>query len=98
MTEFAFSVEEEIELHQKQQIDSSYHIVLWNDDFNTFDWVIECLIKYCKHDNIQAEQCAWITHYNGKCSIKAGNYEALSPIADSLLLNNLTVTIEAIHP
>ena len=49
-----------------------YNIILYNDDVNTFEWVIECLVKYCNHDSIQAEQCAHIVHYKGKCAVKEG--------------------------
>ena len=46
----------------------SKDIVLYNDDHNTFQHVIDVLEKYCDHTSLQAEQCAWIVHYNGKCS------------------------------
>ena len=52
-------------------------IILHNDDVNTFDHVIESLMEVCGHDPIQAEQCAWIVHYNGKCSVKRGAYDDL---------------------
>ena len=54
-------------------------IVLFNDDVNTFDHVINMLCKYCDHDFIQAEQCAWIVHNNGKCMVKRGDFSALKP-------------------
>jgi len=69
-------------------------IVLYNDDFNTFDHVIECLVKYCKHDTLQAEQCAYIVHYNGKCSVKNGSYKELEPICTALLEKGLNAEIE----
>lgn len=47
-------------------------LVLYNDDVNTFDFVIQCLIEVCKHDALQAEQCTYIVHYNGKCTVKPG--------------------------
>jgi ATP-dependent Clp protease adaptor protein ClpS len=69
-------------------------IILYNDDYNTFDWVIECLIKYCKHDAIQAEQCAWIVHNTGKAQVKSGEYEKMSPIKDALCEAGLNAVIE----
>ena len=47
-------------------------ILLFNDDVNSFDHVIDSLCKYCDHDSVQAEQCAWIVHNNGKCLVKKG--------------------------
>ncbi|MBA4304576.1 MAG: Clp protease ClpS [Sphingobacteriaceae bacterium] len=69
-------------------------IVLYNDEVNTFDHVIECLIKYCGHDAIQAEQCAWITHLKGKCKVKQGEFEKLLAPCDALQQQGLNATIE----
>ncbi|MES2566739.1 MAG: ATP-dependent Clp protease adaptor ClpS [Bacteroidota bacterium] len=68
-------------------------IILFNDDVNTFEWVIECLIKYCDHDSLQAEQCAHIVHFNGKCSVKTGAFEKLKPICEILLEKGLSVEL-----
>jgi len=70
------------------------HLILFNDDINTFDYVIETLIKICKHDRIQAEQCAYIVHYNGKCSIKIGNFKKLKPMQNALLEHGLSAEIK----
>ena len=59
-------------------------IILHNDDVNTFDHVIESLMEVCGHDPIQAEQCAWIVHYNGKCSVKRGTFDQLEPRCTAL--------------
>ena len=56
-------------------------LVIYNDDVNTFDHVINSLVKVCKHEVIQAEQCTWIIHYNGKCAVKEGTYEFLKTIS-----------------
>jgi len=69
-------------------------IVLYNDDHNTFDHVIDCLVKYCKHNLLQAEQCANIVHHNGKCDVKRGLRDVLQPIYEALLDNGLTAKIE----
>ena len=59
-------------------------ILLYNDDVNTFEHVITMLCKYCQHDSVQAEQCAWIVHNNGKCMVKRGNMVDLKPICTAL--------------
>jgi len=68
-------------------------LILYNDDFNTFDHVIECLISICKHDAMQAEQCTHIVHYNGKCSVKSGSYAVLNPMRVALADKGLSVVI-----
>jgi ATP-dependent Clp protease adaptor protein ClpS len=69
-------------------------IILFNDDVNSFDFVITCLIKVCKHDAIQAEQCTYLVHYKGKCSVKRGSYEELEPMCTALLERGLTAEIQ----
>ncbi|MFZ4740836.1 MAG: ATP-dependent Clp protease adaptor ClpS [Bacteroidales bacterium] len=69
-------------------------LILFNDDFNTFDFVIDTLIELCKHDENQAEQCAMIVHYKGKCSVKSGTYFDLKPIYNEMSKRNLTVEIK----
>lgn len=68
-------------------------IILFNDDVNTFEWVIECLTKYCGHDNVQAEQCAYIVHHNGQCGVKNGTLKSLRPICETLLEKGLSAEI-----
>ena len=69
-------------------------LILYNDDFNTFDFVIECLVKICGHNSVQAEQCAYLVHYTGKCVIKNGTFKKLRPMCESLLEKGLTAKIE----
>lgn len=71
----------------------NHSIILFNDDVNTFDHVINSLVKYCKHSTIQAEQCAHIVHYNGKCLVKTGNINKLKPICSALLDKGLSAEI-----
>lgn len=59
-------------------------LVVFNDDFNTFDHVITTLIRVCKHSPEQAEQCTWIIHYKGKCAVKNGSFEELKPMKDAI--------------
>lgn len=87
------STQELKQTKQKEQVVQERILVLHNDDFNTFDHVINCLISICDHAEIQAEQCAYIVHHNGKCNIKKGRMEKLEPMLMALKLQNLTVEI-----
>lgn len=68
-------------------------IVLHNDDVNTFEHVIDCLVEICQHDPVQAEQCATIVHYNGKCGVKRGTFDQLEPRCTALLQRGLSADI-----
>lgn len=68
-------------------------IVLHNDDFNTFDFVIESLMEVCGHTLEQAEQCTILVHYKGKCAVKSGSMETLKPMHQKLLSRGLTSEI-----
>lgn len=85
--------EELLELDVLTKEDELNSIILYNDDVNTFEWVIECLMKYCAHDSIQAEQCAHIVHFSGKCAVKTGAFEKLKPICETLLEKGLSVEL-----
>lgn len=74
--------------------DSSYVLLLFNDDVNTFDYVIESLIEVCNHTGIQAEQCAMIAHYNGKSEVKSGDYNTLKKMQSQLNEKGLISSIE----
>ena len=69
-------------------------IILFNDDVNTFDHVIETLIHSCEHTPLQAEQCAMLVHYKGKCTVKTGIYEELVPRCSKLLEAGLSAEIQ----
>ncbi len=68
-------------------------IVLYNDDVNTFDHVIDTLIRVCKHTSEQAEQCAILVHYKGKCTVKTGSLDELKPQCTQLLEAGLSAEI-----
>ena len=68
-------------------------LFLINDDYNTFDYVIDCLVAICDHDPIQAEQCAVLVHYKGRCEIAIGKTEDLIPLQEDLSLYGLDVEI-----
>jgi len=70
------------------------NLVVHNDEFNTFDYVIQTLIEVCKHDKEQAEQCTIIIHFKGKCNVKSGNHINLKPMCEEILRRGITATIE----
>lgn len=76
-------------------LEAEYHsLIVWNDDVNTFDWVIESLVEVCEHEVLQAEQCALIIHHNGKCSVKKGSFDQLRPKAEALIDRGIQATID----
>ena len=82
-------IEEEILRAEKKQNE----LVIYNDDFNTFDYVIDTLIRVCGHDALQAEQCTLMIHYNGKCSVKRGEFKKLRPLCENIRERGLTAEI-----
>ena len=90
-----FDTKEKIseELLLEEEIARQNEIVLFNDDVNTFDHVIETLIYVCDHTPEQAEQCSIIVHHNGKCTVKTGEYEDLKPRCSKLLEAGLSAEI-----
>lgn len=83
--------DELVELLEK--LEAERNLILYNDEVNTFDFVIETLIKVCKHEPIQAEQCTYLVHYAGKCVVKNGSYDDLEPICTALLDRGLSAEI-----
>ncbi|MCB4800152.1 ATP-dependent Clp protease adaptor ClpS [Neotamlana laminarinivorans] len=77
----------------QEEISTQNEIVLYNDDVNTFDHVIETLIYACEHTLEQAEQCAILVHYKGKCTVKTGGYDDLKPRCSKLLEAGLSAEI-----
>ncbi|MCH7524601.1 MAG: ATP-dependent Clp protease adaptor ClpS [Bacteroidetes bacterium] len=84
-------ISEDILLEEK--VIKQNEIVLFNDDVNTFDYVIEMLINVCEHTTEQAEQCAIIVHYKGKCTVKTGELKDLKPRCSKLLEAGLSAEI-----
>lgn len=76
------------------QLEGNFQIVLHNDDVNTFDWVITCLIELCDHTHEQAEQCSIIVHFKGKCTVLYGYYDKLAPICNDLCRRGLSAVLE----
>ena len=72
----------------------SCQLVVWNDEVNSFDWVITTLIEICGHSEEQAEQCAMIIHTKGKYAVKDGTYDFLKPMCDSITERGIGATVE----
>ncbi len=96
------TLKEEMSIKEKRKPNILIHedltslkkLVLFNDDYNTFDYVIHTLMEVCGHDAHQAETCATIAHYKGKCVVKKGVFNELKKCFDELSLRNLTVEIQ----
>lgn len=76
-------------------MEAPYQLIVWNDDVNTFDWVIETLVEVCGHTPEQAEQCALLIHFKGKYAVKQGSYEELEPMCTAITDRSINATIEA---
>jgi ATP-dependent Clp protease adaptor protein ClpS len=77
-------------------VESPYSLVVWNDEVNSFDWVIQTLIEVCNHSTEQAEQCAMIIHTQGKYAVKQGSYDELKPMCDAITDRGIGATIEVL--
>ena len=86
--------QESVEL--MEDLDSPFHLVVWNDEVNTFEWVIETLMDVCKHSYEQAEQCAYIIHFRGKYAVKHGSLEELQPMRDAITERGIGATVEEV--
>lgn len=91
---FKIQTQEQLELDVLVEEAPILDLIIYNDDVNTFDHVIKCLVEICEHEEIQAEQCTLLIHYKGKCSVKRGDYEALEPMCVALLDKGLSAKIE----
>ena len=79
-----FDIKEDISVLEDIGEENLRDLMVYNDDFNTFEHVINTLIKVCKHDVNQAEQCTFLIHYKGKCSVKKGDYDELKPMREGI--------------
>ena len=76
-------------------MDTKYcSLVIWNDEVNTFEWVIETLIDVCGHSEQQAEQCALLIHTKGRYAVKDGVYDDLKPLCDNITERKIGATVE----
>jgi len=94
MNQKVIKVEPSKEVSKQKDESTIKRLILHNDEVNTFDHVIQCLVSICYHDSHQAEQCAFITHYKGKCDIKTGPLNELRGMREALMSQGLRVTID----
>ncbi|PID67665.1 MAG: hypothetical protein CR968_05550 [Flavobacteriia bacterium] len=80
-------------LNPKEDLSQKHEIILFNDDVNTFDFVIDALMDICEHDLIQAEQCTMLVHYKGKATVKTGSFTDLKPRCSKLLQKGLSAEL-----
>lgn len=85
---------EEVETLSLEQLTAKKELIVYNDDFNTFDHVIDSLIKICKHEVEQATQCTYIIHFKGKCQVKRGSYEEVVTMCLALIDKGISAKIE----
>ncbi len=78
------------------ETENRFSLIVWNDEINSFEWVIETLIDICKHTQEQAEQCAMLIHTKGKYAVKNGSYNDLKPQCDAITEREIGATIEVI--
>jgi len=76
--------------------ENTCQLIVWNDEVNTFDWVITTLIAICSHTKEQAEQSAMIIHTKGKYAVKEGSFDYLKPMCDAITERGISATIEVL--
>ncbi|MEP7320550.1 MAG: ATP-dependent Clp protease adaptor ClpS [Saprospiraceae bacterium] len=76
--------------------DDPSHLVVYNDDVNTFDWVIQCLMEVCGHAFEQSEQLSLLIHFKGKATVKTASFDSLKPLKDALVERGLSAVIEGV--
>ena len=89
------TTEEQTKTKVKEILSNPYKLILHNDNYNSFNHVINCLIVICKHEYEQANQCAHIVHFSGECDVKYGDYDTLNKMKEKLSNKGLSVTMEA---
>ena len=77
-------------------VEEPFNLIVWNDEVNTFQWVIETLMEVCGHSYEQAEQCSYIIHFQGKYAVKKGSYDDLKPMCDAITDRAIGATVELV--
>ncbi|CAA9300219.1 MAG: hypothetical protein AVDCRST_MAG56-5356 [uncultured Cytophagales bacterium] len=85
----------DVEVLEEEDVltDELRDLIVFNDEVNTFDHVIQTLIKVCKHTPEQAEQCTWIIHYKGKCTVKVGAFDELAPMRNAICQRGISAEV-----
>jgi len=102
LSNFSFSLpatqtksDPDVEVLEEEDTDEAeqWALVVFNDDVNTFDHVIQTLIEVCKHSPEQAEQCTWIIHFKGKCTVKNGSFEELASMRNTICNRGISAEV-----
>lgn len=94
MFRFQTRTKEREEVDVLEDLKDPFQLIVWNDDVNSFDWVIDTLMDVCSHAREQAEQCAWFIHHTGKYAVKHGSYEDLRKMCDEIVDRGIGATVE----
>lgn len=94
MIRFETLTETQEEVLLEEKVVQPNDLIIYNDDVNTFEFVIDSLVDICNHSSIQAEQCTWLIHHKGKCAVKRGSFEKLKPMAEAFLDRGISAKIE----
>src|SRR5690349_3145385 len=94
----AYKGDTKTETHEETDVltltEDPCHLIVWNDEVNTFEWVIETLMQVCGHSQEQAEQCSYLIHFQGKYAVKNGTYDELKPQCDAITERGINATVE----
>lgn len=91
---FYSNTETEVLEEVDTKTEEGHRLIVFNDDINTFDHVIDTLIKVCNHTETQAEQCTWIIHFKGKCSVKEGTWNDLVPMRNAICERGISAEVD----
>lgn len=91
---FASGDVQEVEVTETTDIGERAQLIVYNDDFNTFDWVIKCLMEVCSHTYQQSEQLSVLVHFKGKAVVKTAPFSVLKPMKNDLVERGLSAVIE----
>ncbi len=89
-------LEEIVVVENEEDIGSAAQLIVYNDDVNTFDWVIQCFVEIVRHSYEQAEQLSLIIHFKGKATVKTASPTILKPLKSALTDRGLSAVIESV--
>jgi ATP-dependent Clp protease adaptor protein ClpS len=91
-----FDIDEDVLIEDDTTSGFESQLIVYNDDHNTFDWVIQCFVEVCKHTREQSEQLSLLIHFKGKATVKTGDFDKLKPLKDALVDRGLSAVIETV--
>jgi ATP-dependent Clp protease adaptor protein ClpS len=95
-TGIKFDEQEDVLVEDEVTTNLTSQLIVYNDDYNTFDWVIQCLMEVCEHTHEQSEQLSILVHFKGKATVKTGSMNLLKPMKDALVERGLSAVIESV--